>query len=130
MGAIVEEEGNKYYISAVIVGPSGYIGKHRKRHLTNEESVLLSYGMETDIYEINGCKIGVVICLEGWFPESTRELMIKGAQIVCHSMLTCQARTLDMMRIRAIENKAYVIIANSISTENHNNEFITLTRHS
>jgi predicted amidohydrolase len=53
--------------------------------------------------------------------ESARELMLKGAQIICHSVLTCQERTLDIMRVRAIENKAYLVIANSISTENHNN---------
>ncbi|WP_082210259.1 nitrilase-related carbon-nitrogen hydrolase [Paenibacillus durus] len=74
---------------------------------------------------MNGCKVGIVICFEGWFPESSRELMLKGAQIICHTALTCQERTLDIMRIRAIENKVYLILANSISTEYHNNESIT-----
>ncbi len=125
IGAIVEKDGNQYYICAVIVGPSGYIGKHRKRHLTDEESIYYAYGVESEIYEINGCKVGVVICLEGWFAESARELMLKGAQIVCHSMLTRQQRTLDIMKTRAIENKVYWVLANSISTESHNQLSIT-----
>ncbi len=69
--------------------------------------------------------VGVIICFEGWFPESSRELMLKGAQIICHSVLTCQERTLDIMRVRAIENKAFIIVSNSTSTENHNDETVT-----
>jgi predicted amidohydrolase len=125
IGAIVEKESDNFYISAIITGPSGYIGKQRKRHLTNEEAKFFSCGTESAVYDINGCKIGIIICLEGWFPESARELMLKGAQIICHSALTTQQRTLDIMRVRAMENKAYVILANSISTEKHNNELIT-----
>ncbi|MCX7747048.1 MAG: hypothetical protein N2645_09185 [Clostridia bacterium] len=125
VGAIIEKENDQLYIAAIIAGPSGYIGKQRKRHLTNHELNFFSCGKTSHVFDIKGCKVGVVICLEGWFPESTRELMLKGAQIICHSMLTCQERTLDIMRIRAIENKAYVIVANSISTEQHHNELIT-----
>jgi predicted amidohydrolase len=125
VGAIAEKDSDNFYISAIITGPSGYIGKQRKRHLTNEEAEFFSCGTESAVYDINGCKVGIIICLEGWFPESARELMLKGAQVICHSALTTQQRTLDIMRIRALENKAYVILANSISTERHNNELIT-----
>ena len=125
IGAIVEKEGDEFYITAIIVGPSGYIGKHRKRHITDDESMYYAPGTSSDIYEINGCKVGVIVCFEGWFPESARELMIKGAQVICYSLLTCQQRTLDIMRIRAIENKVYIVAANSISTETHNNQSIT-----
>lgn len=127
VGAIVEKENDQFYIAAVVVGPSGYIGKHRKRHLTDHELQVYSYscGTSSEVFDINGCKVGVVICFEGWFPESARELMLKGAQIICHSVLTCQERTLDIMRVRAIENKAYLILANSIGTETYNKESIT-----
>lgn len=125
VGAIVEKEMNQFYITAVIVGPSGYIGKHRKRHITDEEAMYYTPGNQSDIYEINGCKVGVIVCFEGWFPESARDLMMKGAQVICYTLLTCQQRTLDIMRIRAIENKVYIVAANSISTEMHNNQSIT-----
>ncbi len=124
-GAIVEKENGHLYITAIVVGPSGYIGKQRKRHLTKHELKFFSCGKTSDVFDINGCKVGNIICFEGWFPESSRELMLKGAQIICHSALTCQQRTLDIMRIRAIENKVYLVFANSISTEYYNNESIT-----
>lgn len=50
---------------------------------------------------------------------------MKGAQIICHSALITSERTFDIMRIRAIENKVYLIISNSISTENFKNRSIT-----
>lgn len=125
IGAIVEKEADKLYITAIAVGPSGFIGKHRKRHLTNDEAQNYTPGTESKAFDINGCKVGAIVCFEGWFPESARELMLQGAQILCHSVLTCQQRTLDIMRVRAIENKAFVVIANSISTENYNNQEIT-----
>lgn len=125
VGAIAEKENEKLYVTAIVVGPSGYIGKQRKRHLTNHEVSLFTCGEESVVFDINGCKVGVLICFEGWFPESARELMLKGAQIICHSVLTCQERTLDIMRVRAIENKAYLVVANSISTESHNNTLMT-----
>lgn len=125
VGAIVEKENGCLYITAIVAGPSGYIGKQRKRHLTDHESKVFSCGENWDVFDINGCKIGIIVCFEGWFPESSRELMLKGAQIICHSALTCQERTLDIMRIRAIENKVYLVFANSISTEHYKDESIT-----
>lgn len=125
IGAIVEKEKGNLYISAVVTGPEGYIGKHRKRHLTIDETEVYTGGNQTEVFEINGCKVGVVICFEGWFPESCRELMLKGAQIICHTVLTCQQRTLDIMRVRAIENKAWLVLANSIATEEYNNMPLT-----
>lgn len=125
VGTIVERENDRLYITSEIVGPAGYIGKHRKRHLTDDEAAYYSFGESSDVYEVNGCKIGIVTCFEGWFPEITRELILKGAQIICHSALITSERTFDIMRIRAIENKVYLIISNGISTENFKNKSIT-----
>lgn len=125
VGTIVERENDKLYITSEIVGPSGYIGKHRKRHLTDGERAYYTSGESSDVYEVNGCKIGIVTCFEGWFPEITRELMLKGAQIICHSALITSERTFDIMKIRAIENKVYLIMSNSISTEYFKNQSIT-----
>ena len=124
VGTILERENDRLYITSEIVGPSGYIGKHRKRHLTDDEVAYYSCGESSDVYEVNGCKIGIVTCFEGWFPEITRELILKGAQIICHSALITSETTFDIMRIRAIENKVYLIISNSISTENFKNKSI------
>lgn len=125
IGTIIEKEKDALFITAIIVGPEGYIGKHRKRHLTKGEIEIYSSGTASKIYTINGVKVGVIICFEGWFPESARELMTKGAQILCHSALITSEKTFDIMRIRAIENKAYLIMSNAISTEKFKDSYIT-----
>ncbi len=117
IGTIVEAEAGHLYITAVVAGPEGYIGKHRKRHLTRDETEFYAYGTESAVFPINGCKVGVIICFEGWFPESIRELMLKGAQVVCHSALIYSPKTLEVMRVRAMENKVFLAVSNSISTE-------------
>ena len=125
IGTIVEKERDKLYITAVVVGPDNYIGKQRKRHLTTGELAFYTPGEESVVFDINGCKIGVVICFDGWFPESVRELTIRGAQIVCHSALITSPKTLDIMRVRAIENKVFLMVANGISSEVYQDNVIT-----
>jgi predicted amidohydrolase len=117
VGTLVERENGTNYITSIIVGPNGYIGKHRKRHLTTDELEFYSPGTKSEVYNINGCKVGIVVCFEGWFPESMRELLLKGAQVICHSALIMSDKTMDIMRVRAIENNIFLIIANSISSE-------------
>lgn len=125
VGTLVEKEGDRLYITAVVVGPTGYLGKHRKRHLTNDEVLVYSCGETSEVYNIGGCKIGIVVCFEGWFPESARELMVKGAQVICHTALIMSEKTVDIMRTRAIENKVYVIIANAMNTETYKDKVIS-----
>ncbi len=125
VGAIVEKEEGKLYITAVLAGPNGYVGKQRKRHLTDHETKYFTPGDSSEVFNILDCRVGMLICFEGWFPESSRELTVRGAQIICHSMLTCQQKTMDIMRVRAIENKVFMVVANSISTEMFDNNSIT-----
>jgi predicted amidohydrolase len=125
VGTLAEKENDKLYITSILTGPEGYIGKHRKRHLTKDEYEFYSPGSESEVYEINGCKTGIVVCFEGWFPESIRDLLLKGAQVVCHSALIMSDKTMNIMRVRAIENNMFIIIANSISTEIYKDQKIT-----
>jgi predicted amidohydrolase len=124
VGALVEEERGQLFITAVLVGPNGFVGKQRKRHLTRDEAAHVLPGGESLVFDVDGCKVGVVICFEGWFPESARELTLKGAQVICHSALICSPESLDVMRVRALENKAFVVVANGMQTETHRGETI------
>jgi predicted amidohydrolase len=119
VGALVEHERDRLFITAVMVGPQGFVGKQRKRHLTQEEKAHFAPGEESFVFDVGGCKVGVVICFDGWFPETVRELTLKGAQVVCHSALICSTTSLDIMRVRALENNAFVVVANGIQTETH-----------
>lgn len=117
VGGIAELDGEKVFNSAVVVGPQGYLGKHRKIHLTNFEKKLFNRGNDVFTFDINGVKIGVVVCFDCWFPELLRDLTFKGAQIICHPSNFGGTMSLEVIKVRAMENILFTITANRIGFE-------------
>jgi predicted amidohydrolase len=111
-----EAVGNKLYNTAVVVGPEGLIGKHRKMHPSKFETIF-EHGCGLDVFDIEGVKIGVTICFDIWIPEAARVLALKGAQVICSPCNFGGPWTLDIARTRAMENKVYSILANRIGQE-------------
>jgi len=76
----------KPYNSALVVSERGAIlGVHHKTKLTPLDAVAYSPGRSLETFELCGVKVGVVICFEGFrFPETTRECVRQGAQLVLH----------------------------------------------
>ena len=70
------------YNTAVLVGPEGYVGKHRKIHPTGTERLLFMSGHELNVFDTAIGKIGLLICNDKVFPESARALKIAGAEII------------------------------------------------
>lgn len=82
VGGYAERDGDKLYNSAVLVGPDGYIGTHRKIHLWNEEKLWFEPGDRVDVFETKIGRIGMQICYDQWFPELSRIQAMKGADII------------------------------------------------
>jgi predicted amidohydrolase len=78
--------GGKPYNSALVISPTGEIlGVHHKTRLTPLDAVAYSPGGTFETFELCGVRVGVVICFEGFrFPETTRECVRQGAQLVFH----------------------------------------------
>ena len=57
-------------------------------------------------------KIGMMICFDWIFPETTRTLALKGAQIICHSSNLVMHYCQNAMFTRALENHVFTITAN------------------
>jgi predicted amidohydrolase len=76
----------KPYNSALVISERGTIlGAHHKTKLTPLDAVAYSPGRSLETFELWGVKVGVVICFEGFrFPETTRECVRQGAQLVLH----------------------------------------------
>lgn len=117
VAGLAEIEEEKIYNTTVIVGPEGYIGKHRKVHLSRFEENFFDSGNFFEVFDIGGVEIGIVTCFDSWFPESARLLSMKGAKILCHPSNFGGIDSLDVIRIRALENMVYTITANRIGTE-------------
>ncbi|HEY8095975.1 MAG TPA: nitrilase family protein [Methylobacter sp.] len=84
VSGVAEREGHSLYNSAVLVGPEGLVGKYRKLHLWNNERTYFSPGnLGVPVFDTPYGRIGVIICYDGWFPESYRLCALQGANLVC-----------------------------------------------
>lgn len=116
VAGIAEKEVDKLYNSAIIVGPEGCIGNHRKVNLTVNENIF-DRGSMFEVITIGKVKIGIVICFESWFPESYRILSLQGAQIICCPSNFGGPLTPDVLKVRSLENKVYTVLANRTGSE-------------
>ena len=84
VSGLAERDGDRFYNAAIICGPQGYIGTYRKLHLWDEENRFFQKGdLGLPVFDTPIGKIGVAICYDGWFPETFRQLTLKGAELVC-----------------------------------------------
>jgi predicted amidohydrolase len=114
----VEKEGDSVYNSCMMVYKNQLIGNYRKLHLFGNETQWYDKGnLALNVYEINGMKIGMMICYDWFFPEVARTLMLKGAEVVAHPCNLVMPYCPDAMVTRCLENKIFAITANRIGEE-------------
>jgi predicted amidohydrolase len=113
VAGIAERKGHDLYNSAVIVKEVRYLGTYRKVHLFYNEKKFFKPGNEFKVFG----KIGVMICFDWIFPESTRTLMLKGAEVVAHPSNLVLPHCPDSMKTRALENHIYVVTADRVGVE-------------
>lgn len=120
-GSIPELQNNKVYNTSYIFDKEGnLIGKHRKMHLFDidvkngvsfKESDTLSSGDKVTVVDTEYGKIGVAICYDIRFPELSRLMALKGAEIVilpaAFNMTTGPAHWELSIRMRALDNQIF-----------------------
>ncbi len=120
-----ERDGDRLYNSAVIGGKGLATTVYRKSHLFYREVDVFTPGdsgfFVVDLPHLD-CRLGTMICYDWRFPESSRSLALKGADLIaCPSNLVTEIwRT--VMPTRAIENKVYLAVANRTGSETNANE--------
>ncbi len=77
-----EKENDLVYNTQIVAGPAGYIGKQRKIHLSRDEVLFYKGGREMPVFNIGKCKIGIQICYDKNFPEISRILCLRGAELL------------------------------------------------
>lgn len=120
-GSIPEFEDGKIYNTSYVFDKSGIlIGRHRKVHLFDidvkngvsfKESDTLSRGNDITVIDTEYGKIGVAICYDVRFPELSRLMALKGAEIVilpaAFNMTTGPAHWELSIRMRALDNQIF-----------------------
>lgn len=115
---ILEKSDSGIYNSAGIFNKGEILGIYRKIHLFSEEKRWFLPGdRKPEVYEIDGVKIGVMICFDWIFPEIARSLAISGAQLIAHPSNLILPYCQDAMITRSLENRVFTITANRIGTE-------------
>ncbi len=112
------------YNSAILIGPDGEIvGTYDKTHPFPLERCdcggWVTVGNRADVLETALGSIGMIICYDGDFPELSRLLAIKGAEVIVRP--SALLRSFDIWYItnaaRAYDNHVYVVATNSVGPD-------------
>jgi predicted amidohydrolase len=86
--------GGRQIVAHVIDSRGNILGYQAKNQLDPSEDRFYVPGSGRQIFEIDGVKLGIVICHEGWrYPETVRWAATRGAAIVFHPQHTGGERT-------------------------------------
>jgi 5-aminopentanamidase len=118
---LLERDGDTLRNAAVFVGPDGLIGSYRKSHLPflGVDRFVVP-GDTLPVFETPLGRIGIEICYDLRFPEVTRTLALKGADMVAHPTnfpMAAKVQTELITVARAAENRIYLLTANRVGKE-------------
>lgn len=108
-----EKNGDKYFNSALLIGPEGIVRIYRKLHLFNEEKHWFDPGdTPLEVDTIRGARVGMMICFDWIFPEVTRTLTVLGADLIAHPSNLVLSYCQQTMLSRCLENAVFAITCN------------------
>ncbi|MBT8769387.1 carbon-nitrogen hydrolase family protein [Metapseudomonas boanensis] len=98
------------------------LGNYRKTHLFGDldNSMFSAGGNDFPLVELNGWKLGMLICYDVEFPENARRLALAGADLVLvptANMVPYDFVAEVLVRARAFENQCYLAYANYCGSE-------------
>ncbi len=77
---LVEADGDHLYNTYVVVSPDGFVAKHRKIHVFVSDH--LSCGDSFTVFDLLGCRFGILICYDCNLVENPRMTAMLGAEIL------------------------------------------------
>jgi predicted amidohydrolase len=113
-----EREGHLIYNTAALIGPDGnLVGKYRKMVLTSGEAREgTTPGGDYPVFETRFGKIGMMICYDLFFPEVSRQLAIRGAEIIA---LPIYGGDDALARARAMDNRVFLVTSTYMEPWTH-----------
>lgn len=110
-------EKNQIFNSALVISPQGDLaGVYRKTHPFPGERAWTTPGDDLPVFDLGFVKMGITICYEGDFPELSRILALKGAELIVRpSALLRSFEIWDFTnRARAYDNHVYLLGVNAL----------------
>jgi predicted amidohydrolase len=124
---LLEKDNDKLYNAAALISPEGVIGSYRKNHLPylGIDRFVDRGNRPFEVYATPAGNIGIEICYDIIFPENSRVMTLKGADILALPTNFPKGRgemiTDHVVTTRAIENRVHVVTANRIGSERGHN---------
>ena len=117
-----ELAGAKLYNSCALIGPSGPVACYRKLHLpcVGADRFTDPGDQPFAVHDLDGLKLGIHICFDGGFPETTRILTLLGADIAIlpTNWADKAMKSATMVPpVRALENHIYFAAVNRVGVE-------------
>jgi len=119
-------EEDRFYNSAVVIDAGGEVlGSYRKIHVPQiplwEEKFYFSPGnLGFPVFKTKFAVIGVQICWDNFFPEGSRILALKGAQVIFSptaAAFASQKRWETVISSNALSNGVYIFRVNRVGSE-------------
>ena len=114
---IAERVGDEVYNTQVVYTPDREIlFRYRKVQLTPEEKHTTAPGNELDVFDLPWFRAGIVICYDNQFPETTRCLAVRGAQVIFFPSYGNERKPIQHTA-RCLDNHVYMIGAGVIDRD-------------
>lgn len=128
VGGFIEKDNSQIYNSSLIVSSKEVLGTYRKLHLYYKEKLWFSPGNKPlKVYKVDKVKIGVMICFDWFFPETTRTLALLGADIIAHPANLVLPYCQNAMTTHCLVNHVFAVTANRIGDEARGTDSFTFT---
>ena len=119
---LLEKDADRLYNVAVLIGPEGVVGKYRKNHLpfVGIDRFLDAGDKPFQVYETPIGNIGLHICYDCNFPESSRIMTLLGADILVLPTNWPEGRDKIpsfIVNARAYENRVHFVAVDRVGTE-------------
>jgi len=128
VAGFIEKEGENVYNSSLLVFENNVIDTYRKIHLFNKEKLWFAPGDKPlFVYDIKGIRVGVMVCFDWIYPEVSRALARKGAQVIAHPANLVLPYCQKAMTTRCLENRLFAVTANRVGEEKRGDDDFTFT---
>lgn len=135
IAGIAERDQEKIYNASVLVTPKGFVAVYRKLHLFYKETKWFTPGdLPLQVVPVGykspkgghmTVRVGMMICFDWIFPETSRTLALLGADIIAHPSNLVLPNCPDAMVTRCLENRLFTITSNRTGVESRDGETLT-----
>src|SRR5262249_25058741 len=115
---LLERDGDRLFNACALVGPRGFIAGYRKIHrpFLGVDRFVTPGDRPFAVHDLGGLRLGMNICYDGSFPESSRVLALLGADLIVlpTNWPTGAQAACHLPEARALENHVYYFAVNRV----------------